>query len=136
MTSYSSCFKFYSFDLVVLEKYGLKTKPQNVYNMDEKGVRMCLHKSPTVIAKKGVRRVHSRGKEHGENVTVVGCGNGVGFAVPPFVIFKGKRRDESWRDTMPAGSVFEMSPKGSMTSVLFSKWLKHFSQFKSAGMHF
>lgn len=55
----------------------LKTKPQNVYNMNEKGFWMCLHKSLVILAKKGVRRVHSRGKEHGENLTFVGCGNGV-----------------------------------------------------------
>lgn len=113
----------------------LKSKPQNVYNLDEKGIRMCLHKSPSVLAKKGARRVHSRGKEHGENVTVVGCGNAVGNFIPPMVIFKGVRCDDSWKDSMPTSSVVEMAPKGSMTSMLFCKWLKHFSKFKAPGKY-
>lgn len=39
----------------------------------------CLRKSPAILAKKDVPRVHSWGKEHGDNVTVVGCGNDVGW---------------------------------------------------------
>ncbi len=129
-------FKTFLFFTAALDEMNLKNKPQSVYNMDEKGVRMCLHKSPTVLSGKGVRRVHSRGKEHGESVTVVGCGNAVGNSIPPFVIFKGVRRTDSWKDTMPAGSIFEMSVKGSMTSVLFCKWLAHFNKFKSPGMSY
>lgn len=103
--------------------------------MDEKGVRLCLYKSPTMLAKKGARCVHSRGKEHGENVTVVGCGNGIGNCIPPMVIFKGVRKDDEWKDSMPLGSAVEMAPKGSMTSVLFCKWLQHLAAYKAHGQY-
>lgn len=104
--------------------------------MDEKGCRMCLHKSPVVLAKKGARRVHSRLKEHGENVTIVACGNALENLIPPMVIFKGVRENENWVDDLPPGSKVEMSQKGSMTTVLFCRWLEDFAAYKAPGMKF
>ena len=42
----------------VLAKLDLKSCPQNIFNMDEKGVRLTLHHQQTVLAKKGAKRVH------------------------------------------------------------------------------
>lgn len=116
-----------------MEKLDVLRKPQNIYNMDEKGIRLCLHKSPSVITEKGTRNVHFRGKEHGESLTVVGCGNAIGSVVPPMVIYKGVRKNDDWNLDLPPGSTIEMSPRGSMTSVLFTKWMHHFAKYKSPG---
>lgn len=73
----------------VLLELGIATKPESIFNMDEKGIQLCRHKSPKVLAKKGARHVHARGKEHGENVTVVATVNALDMAVPPLILFKG-----------------------------------------------
>ena len=67
----------------------LMNELQSIYNMDEKGIRLCLHKSPKVLSKKGSKRIHYRGKEHGENVTVVAAGNAMGKMIPAMILFKG-----------------------------------------------
>ncbi len=103
--------------------------------MDEKGILLCLHKSPTVITEKGRKNVHYKGKEHSESLTVVGCGNAIGNVVAPMVIFKGVRKNPDWANDLPPGSIIEMSPKGSMTSILFTKWLHHFAKFKPSGKY-
>lgn len=117
----------------VMQDNSLMQRPDKIYNLDEKGIRLCLHKSPKVLAKKGAKRVHQRGKEHGENVSIVGCVNAIGNALPPVVIFKGKRIDEEWRDDLPAGSEICMSEKGSMTVPLFVEYLKFFGRYKPEG---
>lgn len=50
------------------------------------------------------------------------------------VIFKGIRKNDEWYDAMPTGTEIEMSTKGSMTSVLFVKWLKHFQKYRTPGI--
>ncbi|KAJ8896215.1 hypothetical protein PR048_001558 [Dryococelus australis] len=57
--------------------------PEKIYNVDEKGCRLQLHKEPTVFAKKGVKRVHHVAKEHGVSISVVACGNATGPVIPP-----------------------------------------------------
>lgn len=117
----------------VLDAENLMHKPERIYNLDEKGIRLCLHKSATVMAGKGSNRVHSRGKEHGESVTVVGCVNALGNTVPPMILFKGKILKPEWYDDLPPGSTIKMTEKGSMTNATFVSWLNHFAQFKPAG---
>lgn len=111
----------------------LINRPQRIYNIDEKGCRLTLHHQPNVLAKKGDRRVHYIASEHAENATIVACGNAIGQAIPPMVLFKGKRRKDEWNDAMPTGSEIEMTPRGSMTSEVFVKWVNHFAKFKPPG---
>ena len=40
----------------VMLEIGVMQKPQSIYNVDEKGNRLCLHKAPVVLARKGVKR--------------------------------------------------------------------------------
>lgn len=111
----------------------LVNKPQSIFNVDEKGLRLCLHRSPTVLSQKGKKRVHYRGKEHGENVTVVAAGSALGVVVPPMILFKGVRKTPGCMELLPPGSALEMTPKGSMTIPTFVTFLHHFAQFKPAG---
>lgn len=117
----------------IMTELQLFGKPEKIFNMDEKGCRMTLHKNQSVIAQKGAKRVHLVAAEHAENLTIVACGNAVGHVIPPMVIYKGKRRSPAYGNDLPTGSVFEMAPKGSMTHAIFMKWLKHFSTFKPIG---
>ncbi|KAI5725143.1 hypothetical protein M8J77_011509 [Diaphorina citri] len=114
----------------VMVENDLMGHPERIFNMDEKGCQLSLHKQPQVLAKKGSHRVHYRGKEHGENVTIVGCSSATGVTIPPMIIFKGQRRKEEWGDNLPAGCVFTMTAKGSMTTEVFQDWLEHLQRFK------
>lgn len=117
----------------ILVEMSLMTFPEKIFNMDEKGCRLHLHKDPQVYAKKGSKRVHYVSKEHGESVTIVGCGNAIGTVITPIILFKGKRMKPEWKDKLPTGSDCLMTPKGCMTTEAFCVWLKHFSRFKPNG---
>lgn len=113
---------------------GIFNHPERIFNVDEKGIRLCVHKPPTVIAKKGAKRVHNRSQEHGENVTVVACVNALGNAIPPLILFKGKLRNPEYKDNLPPGAEYEMTPKGSMTAATFVKFLEHLGKYKPSGI--
>ncbi|CAH1364933.1 unnamed protein product [Tenebrio molitor] len=117
----------------VFEDNEIFGKPEKLFNMDEKGCRLNLHKEPKVLAKKGARRVHIIGNEHGENVTVVSCANAMGASIPPMILFKGKRMKAEFADDLPPGSVCRMTEKGSMTAKCFVDWLHHFGHYKPTG---
>lgn len=117
----------------VLLQRNLMNEPQRIYNIDEKGCRLTIHHQQQVLARKGVKRVHLVAPEHAENVTIVACGNALGQAIPPMVLFKGKRKKDEWQDTMPPGTKIEMTDKGSMTTDTFIKWLNHFGKYKTDG---
>ena len=112
----------------------MRNSPEKLYNMDEKGVQLTIHHQQTVVAEKGVKRVKLIAPEHGQSVTVVGCGNACGQIIPPVVIFKGKRANRKLEENLPPGSAVYMAEKGSMTQVVFKKWLNHFAKYKSPGI--
>jgi hypothetical protein len=117
----------------VLTEMELFDKPDRIFNIDEKGCQLAVHHQQKVLAKTGSKRVHLVAPEHGENVTIVACGNAMGNVIPPMIIFKGKRRNDGLGDDLPPGSAVEMAPKGSMTTEIFIRWLKHFAKYKPAG---
>lgn len=115
------------------EELDLHNNPQLVYNLDEKGCQLKLHKSPEVLAEKGVRNVHMISEEHAENVTIVACGNALGNVVPPMILMKGIRVKEEWKENLPDGSTLKMTAKGSMTTEIFVEYIKHFAKFRVPG---
>ncbi|KAJ0180927.1 hypothetical protein K1T71_003012 [Dendrolimus kikuchii] len=104
--------------------------PERLYNMDEKGCRITLHKQQTVLAEKGSKRVHLIAPEHAENVTIAMCVNAIGTAIPPMILFKGQRQRPDLTENLPAGTLVRMAPKGSMTSDLFVEFIQHLGKFK------
>ena len=116
-----------------MKSNGFFNKPRCIYNIDVKGCRLTLHHQQSVLAQRGAKRVHLLAPEHAENVTVVACENAAGVAVPPTIIYKGKRNKPEYADNLPPEALVRMSEKGSMTTDLFIEWLEHFSKFKTAG---
>lgn len=94
---------------------------------------MTLHHQQQVLAEKGTKRVHFVAQENAENVTIAMCVNAVGNALPPMVLFKGKRLKPEYCDQLPAGSLVKMASKGSMTTELFVDFINHLGQYKSPG---
>lgn len=117
----------------VYDRLDLRSHPEKIYNMDEKGCRLTIHHQQTVLAKKGAKRVHLQSSEHAENVTITGCVNALGSAIPPMIIFKGKRLKPELYDNLPPGSLVQKSKKGFMTHELFKDFLKHLARYKSQG---
>lgn len=117
----------------VLLELDLMDSPEKIFNVDEKGCRLSLHHQQSVLAKKGAKRVHLVAPEHGENVTIVSCGNACGNAIPPTILFKGKRLKPEWKDTLPPGSLVLMTPKGSMNIATFCTWIEHLAKYKPPG---
>lgn len=117
----------------VYDKLDLKTRPEKIYNMDEKGCRLTIHHQQTVLAQKGAKRVHLQSSEHAESVTIAGCVNALGTSIPPMIIFKGKRLKPELYDNLPPGSLVEKSVKGYMTNELFKEFLKHLARYKTPG---
>lgn len=117
----------------VMIEMDVMQKPQSIYNVDEKGNRLCLHKAPLVLARKGSKRVHNIASEHGQNVTIVSCGNALGQVIPPIILFTGERLRPEWCEDLPPGSQIFMTPKGSMNTQTFVKWLDHFAKYKAKG---
>ena len=84
-----------------LEELNLLTRPDRIYDMDEKGCRLTLHHQQKVVSAKGRKRVHVVAPEHAENVTIVASANAIGNCVPPMIIFKGVNRKPSFGDDLP-----------------------------------
>lgn len=61
------------------------------------------------------------------------CVNAAGNAIPPMIIFKGKRLKEEFTDNLPPGSLVKMAPKGSMTTALFINFIDHQRKYKAPG---
>ncbi|KAJ8895842.1 hypothetical protein PR048_001181 [Dryococelus australis] len=57
----------------------------------------------------------------------------MGAVIPPMILFNGKRYRKTFNRGNPSGSQVMMTPKRSMTSEVFVKWLEHFAKFKPSG---
>ncbi len=72
-----------------LREHNLTNSPAQIYNMDKSGVPLD-HRPPNVVAKRGQKKVRYRVAGKKEQITVLGCANTVGQALPPMVNFEGK----------------------------------------------
>ncbi|XP_052074492.1 uncharacterized protein LOC127712219 isoform X1 [Mytilus californianus] len=92
-----------------LLKFDLIDKPHLIYNVDEKGVTIC-------------------GKD--ETVTILGCGNAAGSALPPFFIFPGQRMNDQLLEGSSPGTSGTVSKDGWSNSEIFMDFLRnHFKKF-------
>ena len=104
----------------VQKKYNFA--PNMIYNVDETALT-TVHKPPKILASKNAKQVGvATSAERGTLVTMVGCINGGGGFVPPFLImprvhFKGSMLNGA----LPGSS-------GWMNSRLFLDWLEHFKK--------
>ena len=118
---------------ITMEELGIMNKPECIYNVNEKGYILCLHKQPLVLTQKSGKRVNLVAVEHGKNVTTVSCGYAIASAIPPMLLFKGQRIKGEWLEALPPGSIAQMTSCGSMTTEASVNWLTHFSHYKVAG---
>ncbi|XP_041360715.1 uncharacterized protein LOC121376969 [Gigantopelta aegis] len=115
----------------ILDKYDLRNSPESIYNIDEKGI-VENHKPPSIVASRSnvpVAVTTSRSN----TTTVIGCGNALGVAIPPYFVFKGKRMREELLAGCTAGTAGTVSETGWSNTGIFQKYLKeHFSKYVPA----
>ena len=101
-------------------------KPAQVYNMDETGMPL-EHRAPNIIAKKGKKKIRYRSTGNEAQITIVGCVNAVGNAIPPMIIYAAKTFNADWCKSDIPGTSYTLSPKGWIDQELFKQWLNtHF----------
>ena len=103
----------------VMTEHNLMDKPAQIYNVDESGVPLDP-KPPNIVAKKGTKKVRYRVSGKKGQVTVVGCTDATGQAIPPMVIFDAQKLNPKWTEGEFPGT----SSKGWMTTELFDAWFQ------------
>ena len=109
-----------------LKKYNLIEKPAQLYNCDESGMPL-EHKLPKIIAKKGAKKVRQISSGNKTQITVLACCSATGQAIPPMVIFSGKKFNHDLSKREVPGTLYGMSDSGWMDQELFFNWFaNHF----------
>ena len=114
------------FDLLkeVLEENDLMDRPCQIYNVDESGMPL-EQRPPRLLVKRGQRKVRYRTSGNKSQVTVVGCVNAAGNAMPPFVIFNAKRLNMDWTKGEIPGTTYGLSDSGWIDAELFKGWFNN-----------
>ena len=107
----------------ILTKYDLHDKPERIYNVDEKGLSTS-HKAPGVVAAVGTKPSAITSSSR-VLVTVLGCGNALGYQVPPYFVFPGARmRQELMEDKTP-GADGDVSDSGWSNTDIFRGYVEN-----------
>ena len=117
-----------------LIKYDLMDKPHLIYNVDEKGVTINHNPSKVVSGVETSPQEVTSGK--GDTVTILGCGNAIGNALPPYFVFPGQRMNNQLLEGSTPGTVGTVSKSGWSNSDLFMDFLSnHFKKFVPGNGH-
>lgn len=110
-----------------LTKHNLVDKPQNIYNIDEKGVQ-TEHRPPKVVA--GSESVPGITSPRSSVTTIIGCGYAVGTQLLPYFIFKGQRMQAELLEGCSTGAAGTVIETGWSNASAFLKYLnEHFLQY-------
>lgn len=116
----------------IFSKYDFFKFAERVFNMDEKGCRLHLHKDPRVLALKGASQVRSVGKEHGEIITVVVSGNSVCSIIPLIISYSGWKKNKAWWKVCLLDHRLKSLENGAW-KLNFFYLLHHFARFQPNG---
>jgi hypothetical protein len=121
------------FDMLtrVMEEFGIL--PENLYNMDEKGIQLGIGARISAIIDRNQQTAYSIEDGNRELVTIIKTICADGSTLHPSVIFQGQRRNSEWGRNNPCNARF-VSYSFSFDFVLFnlinfhqhihlSKWL-------------
>lgn len=116
------------FDLLrkTLQDADVIDKPAQIYNCDESGMPL-EHKMPKTVAPKGTKKVRQHSSGNKTQITVLGCANAAGQALPPMVVFSGKNFNHALSEGEVPATLYGMSDSGWMDQELFAAWFStHF----------
>ncbi len=110
----------------------LKDKPQNIYNVDEKGVQQTFKPTHVVSSAKYVPSTVT--SERSATTTILGCGNALGYQIPPYFVFAGARMRDELLEGCCTGAQGTVSKSGWSNSVVFFEYLNsHFIKYAKSG---
>lgn len=110
----------------LLCKLGIKDQPSRIWNVDETGLAYVV-KPSKVVCQVGKKYVYKRTYgERGQIHTLVGCACADGTFIPPMIIFKGVRWNDSLKNNQLPNSLVRLSPKGWINGDLFLEWFRFF----------
>ena len=127
--SSEECVRKYFDELgAIFDKYDFTSRPEAIYNVDEKGLSQA-HVAPKVVASRD-SVPYEISSERSSVVTLLGCGNALGTFIPPYFVFAGARMRSELLDGCSPGSDGSMSESGWSNGVLFQEYLdKHFLRY-------
>jgi hypothetical protein len=105
-----------------LTSANLLDKPNFIYNCDETGVSLDF-RHQMVVGSKKAKNIWSVCSGNKTNITVLATVNADGEALPPCVIFQGKRENPALRETAPKDWQVYLTEKGWMTTEKFEAWM-------------
>ncbi|CAC5413884.1 unnamed protein product [Mytilus coruscus] len=110
----------------IMTKNNLHEQPHKIFNMDESALQ--TEHSPGKIVHDIVVKPQSVTSPRSSNVTIIGAGNAIGNAVPPYYVFPGVNFDRALLlDGTPPCSDGQCSKSGWSNSDIFKTYLeKHF----------
>ena len=116
----------------ILDKYNLKAKPECIYNVDEKGITQN-HTPPYIVsASDSTPSVIT--SEKSCTTTILGCGNALGYQIPPYFVFAGARMRQELLEGCTPGTDGTVSQSGWPNSEIFQTYLQeHFIRFAKGG---
>ena len=109
----------------ILDEYDLKEKPQHVYNFDEKQLSVYKDSPSKVTAHRTNSAVPDK-----DTVTILGAGNAVGTAIPPYFIFPGQKMRSELLKGASTGANGTVSKTGLCNGKVLKLYLEtHFVKF-------
>ncbi|KAE9357769.1 hypothetical protein PF008_g2999 [Phytophthora fragariae] len=105
----------------------LNIDSSRVFNMNETAFQ-TRKKGKKVVAVRGSSNIWSTEPSVNFHLSIVACGSGTGFAVPPAYILPGKTVEwDILKECGVPGATITTSPSGFINTYLFEKWLHVFA---------
>ena len=104
-----------------LEDGNFIQRPQDIYNCDETVIDLNKSSQKVVVPRK-MRVSHSRQVSTTEHISMHCCVSAAGYAMPPFIIYKGSFPGGNYTVGGPDGALYGRQQSGFMDGELFLKW--------------
>lgn len=112
-----------------MNKFKLHDNFTRIYNVDETEITTVQKQSRFLSSKDQKQEGSMICREHENNITlVICCMNAAGSFIPPMFIYPRARISPLLSKDGPAGSLYEFSKNGWITTEIFFKWMQHFSK--------
>ena len=105
----------------------IQHNPARLYNCDETGIKIVLHKRTKILAFKDKRQITSlQSAERGSLVIVVTCMSPIGIFIPPLLVFPRKNFKGELMSGSPPASGHTCHSSWWIESEIFFHWFLHF----------
>ncbi|KAF5344348.1 hypothetical protein D9758_013264 [Tetrapyrgos nigripes] len=112
------------FDLLesVIVEYHIE--PQDIWNMDEKGIQLGVGARIKALVDRDQKSVYSVHSGNRDLITIIEAVNASGKCLYPSFIFEAVKRDLGWGENNPDGASISTSPNGWTDQQLGAMWLE------------